>query len=127
MSRLEIEIEGGRSVFAPAEEIRGVARWSLEAAPDSIAVRLFWYTEGKGDQDVGVVDTMARESPGAEGDMRFSFAAPPAPSSFSGRLISLIWALEVVVQPGGGAARREVLLSHTGSEIRLDSSPAPRP
>jgi hypothetical protein len=127
MNRLEVELQDGQSVFAPGETIRGVARWELDETPTELEVRLFWYTEGKGDQDVAVVDTVTRQSPPAEGELRFSLTAPRAPSSFSGRLISLVWAVELVVQPGGGAARTELLLSHTGREIRLDTTPQPEP
>jgi hypothetical protein len=127
VSQLDVELTDGRSVFAPGAIIAGVARWSLDAAPESVEVRLFWYTEGKGDQDVEVVDTAVADSPGLDGELPFSFTAPAAPPSFSGRLISLIWAVELVVEPGSAAARREILLSATGSEIRLDTAPPPEP
>lgn len=122
MNRLDIELAGDLSAFSPGQPIRGTARWRLDIAPEEIQVRLFWYTEGKGDQDVEIVDTVARSSPAAEGELEFSFTAPAAPLSFSGRLISLVWAVEAVVLPGGGAARHEILLARDGREIRLDAA-----
>ena len=121
MDERRIEIEDGRSGFAPGERIRGTAHWRLEEPPDGLEVRLFWYTEGKGERDVGVVETVALGSGSREGSNDFSFKAPPAPFSFSGKLISLIWAIELVTLPDGQAGRQEITLSRIGEEIRIGS------
>jgi hypothetical protein len=44
---------------------------------------------------------------------------PLAPYSFSGKLISLIWGLELVLEPSQETARFEFTLSPTGEEIML--------
>ena len=44
---------------------------------------------------------------------------PEAPHSFSGALISLIWAVELLVEPGGLSERIEITVSPTGEEILL--------
>lgn len=49
---------------------------------------------------------------------------PADPYSFSGTLISLVWALEVVAEPGGAAGRIDVVVSPTGNEIRLTAKEA---
>ena len=121
MSELRVELEDGRTRFAPGERIRGTAGWRLEEPAEALEVRLFWFTRGKGERDVGIVETLAIDSATREGSREFSFRAPPAPLSFSGKLISLIWSIELVALPDGEAGRQEILLSRTGEEIRLGS------
>jgi hypothetical protein len=86
---------------------------------------LFWFTQGKGTEDVGVVAKEIVPSPGADGTHRVRFTLPEAPYSFSGRLISLIWAVELVADDA--AARWEFVLAPDGREIVLgDPADAPR-
>jgi hypothetical protein len=117
VSRLEISTEGGRLAFHPGEELRGTASWSLDAPPTKVELRLFWRTEGKGSQDVGVVETLSFDGAGPEERREFRLRLPPGPYSFSGKLISLIWALELVAEPGADAGRQDITLSPTGREL----------
>lgn len=118
MSPLSIRTEG--SSFRPGEQLSGKVVWDLEQAARAIEVRLFWYTSGKGDRDVEVVDRVRIESPAVRGESAFRFPVPESPYSFSGKLISLAWALEAVVEPSMGTARVEITVSPTGSEIILE-------
>ena len=107
MGELRVEFEDGKTVYRPGESIRGTVRWRLdeasvslpESVPESMEVRLFWYTMGKGDTDVGIADSTTIDAPGSEGSRSFDFTAPQAPLSFSGHLISLVWAVELVALP----------------------------
>ena len=119
MDVIEIETDGGREAFAPGEAIAGTVSWRLDAAPDAVEVRLFWYTRGKGTTDVHVVKAQHFGYPGAAGRKPFKFVLPAEPYSFSGKLISLIWALEAVVQPGERSVRRELVVAPGGTEILL--------
>lgn len=119
MEVIEIETDGGRDAFAPGEAIAGTVAWRLDAPADSVEVRLFWYTRGKGTTDVQVVKAQHFAAPGAAGRKTFKFVLPAEPYSFSGKLISLIWALEAVVQPGERSARRELVVAPCGTEILL--------
>lgn len=116
---LSLELTGDRRIFAPGETVAGTAEWSLEGLPEALEVRLFWYTEGRGDQDVSIARTVTLE-PSPQGRHEFELRLPDGPLSFSGKLISLVWALELVALPAGRAERVELVVSHTGSEIRLD-------
>ncbi len=129
MIDLRVELENSEASFRPGETIQGTAGWSLDAAPEALEVRLFWFTQGKGDRDVGIVDSQVLDGAGREGSRDFTLTAPPAPLSFSGKLISLVWAVELVALPGGDAGRREIVISHTGEEIRIDNTAdeAPEP
>ena len=119
MTELTIALDSGRTGFAPGETIQGTASWRLDEAPEGLEIRLFWYTEGKGDRDVEVVGTVAVDTTALSGNREFSFSAPGAPHSFSGKLISLVWAIELVALPSGDAGRQEITISHTGDEIRI--------
>lgn len=119
MEWIQVTVRDNRLVFRPGEEIEGMVAWRFDEAPRSVELRLFWYTQGKGDQDVEIAATFPFDAPGAEDRRGFRLQAPAEPWSFSGKLISLSWALEAVAQPGDRAGRTEVLISPTGSEILL--------
>ena len=122
MSSLFIGLRDDRFVVAPGEEVAGTVSWSLEEPAEKLELRLFWYTEGKGSQDMGIVETADFASPGREGREEFRFVLPAGPVSFSGKLISIIWALELVALPEGETARQELLVSAIGYEVRTDRS-----
>ncbi len=119
MSELKILLRDERLNYQPGETIEGVAGWRLDQPPRSVELRLFWFTRGKGTEDVAVVNQLNFASPQSEEGRTFSFTLPPEPWSFSGQLISLIWALELVAQPGNHSTRIEFAMSPTGREIQL--------
>lgn len=121
MKKLDIELDEQKTVFGPGDVVSGTIQWSLDENPRQLELSLFWYTSGKGTRDVGVIDAMQIDNPGALGSKAFSFTLPRGPCSFSGRLISLIWALELTCTPGGDTARQEITVSSTGREILLGS------
>jgi hypothetical protein len=116
---LKILLREDRKDFLGGETVEGVAGWRLEKPPTSVELRLFWFTRGKGTEDVGVVSRMRFDAPQQEEGRRFSFTLPAEPWSFSGQLISLIWALELVAEPGERTVRVELVVSPTGQEILL--------
>jgi len=119
MSQLKIAVREDRTQFLPGDEIVAAAYWKLDGPPRSVEARLFWFTRGKGTQDVNVVETILFDHPLVEEARPVRFHLPEAPYSFSGRLVSLIWALELVVEPGSESARIELTVSPTGEEIDL--------
>jgi len=119
MNELKILLRDERRNFRAGEAVEGVVGWRLEKPPKSVEVRLFWFTRGKGTEDVGVVSQMRFDEPRQEEGRKFNFTLPAEPWSFSGQLISLIWALELVAEPGGATARVELVVSPTGQEILL--------
>jgi hypothetical protein len=62
---------------------------------------------------------MRLDNPNAVGWKDFSFTLPEGPYSFSGQLISLVWALELTCSPGSETFRQEITVSPTGREITL--------
>jgi hypothetical protein len=123
MGKLSLALQNDKAAFAPRETIRGTAQWNLDANSSHLELSLFWYTAGKGTRDVGVIEARRFDEPGASGSKDFSFTLPDGPYSFSGKLISLIWALELTSSPGSETIRREITLSPTGHEIVLGEHP----
>jgi hypothetical protein len=128
MSWISIELDDGRTAYRPGEEVSGVVLWVIDddeegfgEAPEieSAEVRLIWFTRGRGDRDSGIV--AAEELPGPQATDRrpFRFRLPEGPYSVSGKLVSLVWAVEAVIQPGDRAARTEITVSPTGREVML--------
>lgn len=107
-----------RSNYRPGEEIRGTATWTLPQAPSTAELRLFWHTQGKGDRDAATVETQTFPDPQPTETRPFSLQAPNFPSSFSGKLISLVWGLELVLDPDGSKAI-ELVIAPQGREIDL--------
>lgn len=122
---IQVETRDGITSFRPGDDVSGRASWQLDRQPDEVVARLFWYTQGKGTQDVVVIQEETFPAPGAQDQRKFSFRLPEGPFSFSGSLISLIWAVEVVALPGEESGRVEFTVSPTGDEIRVMSMEAP--
>ena len=119
MSELRIELADGRTSYRPGEPLSGRVTWRVDEPPESAELKLFWYTSGKGTQDVGVVQTMTFASPRKDDHRDFTLPLPREPYSFSGTLISLIWAIELIVEPGEHVEREQIVLSSTGEEVEL--------
>ena len=119
MDWIQVDTADCRAAFLPGETVEGVASWHLDTPPQSVELRLFWYTEGKGDQDLRIVETIPFGQPGADDRRAFRVTLPAGPCSFSGKLISLSWALEAVAEPGARAGRLPLVISPSGREILL--------
>lgn len=122
MNQLRIGLREDRRHYQPGEEIAGAAGWEFDQAPRALEARLLWFTRGKGTPDVTVVDTVRFDHPQAAEARPFRFVLPAVPYSFSGKLISLIWAVELVVPPAVASTRTEFTLGPGGEEIRLDQA-----
>jgi hypothetical protein len=116
---LQVSLRENQKNFRPAETISGTASWQLTESPEAIEIHLCFYTKGKGTSDVHVVETLRLDSPPASGSEKFNWRLPQSPYSFSGKLISLIWAVEVVALPSTEAASVTFEMSSTGTEINL--------
>jgi hypothetical protein len=110
----------GERARSPRDILELSGAWTLEAVPKAIEARLFWFTRGKGTEEVGVCETQVVDLPTIKGARAFKFALPVAPYSFSGRLISLRWAVELVADDT--VARWEFTMSPDGAEITLSDA-----
>jgi hypothetical protein len=116
---LWLEVVDGRMSFAPGEEVELRAAWDLKRAPDTVEIRMVWHTAGKGDRDMAVAKTIAIDSPAAIGDQRLAVILPLGPYSFSGKLISLLWGLELVTLPDEQSTRIEVTIAPNAREVLI--------
>ena len=124
MSSMQLEVADGKTRYRPGEWVEGVAFWELATAPESLEVRIYWRTQGKGTVDLEIVRNVKFTQVGLQGRRPFRLQLPAAPYSFSGKLISLVWGVELVSEPQGESANIEIVLSPTGEEVRLDRTPA---
>jgi len=114
-------LSDNRTAFQPQEIVRVTVLWALSTIPQGMEARLFWRTRGKGTEDVEIVARRSLNPPAAAGETALEFPLPDGPWSFSGKLISLGWGVEVVAVPDGQNARCEFVLGPNGQEILLPS------
>ena len=116
----QISLDNADGKFLAGSKIVGYVNWQgISEKADRIEIRLIWYTQGKGDRDFQINAAQTIATPGTNGESNFEFLAPARPYSFSGKLISLSWAIEVVEFPSLEATRKEITLSKTGEEVSL--------
>lgn len=120
MTNLSIETMGNNGHYVPGQEISGRVSWTLDSAPDRIELRLFWFTDSDGANDVGIVDRIVMNGPSQYGSRGFSFTLPQGPYSFKAKHVSLFWALEAVALPSKEFYRLLFALSPTGDPIVLN-------
>ncbi len=130
MAELSVNLPDNKKLFVPGDILKGNAVWQLDHAPKNIFLRLFWYTRGKGTEDIEVVSETVFDHPQARENRPFEIPLPQSPYSFNGKLVSLIWALELVPDNNKTAVRREIVISPYGDEVDLlkhssESTPAP--
>lgn len=119
MIQLSIASSDDNLVFAPEDIIRGRAAWTLPFSAQYMELRLFWYTEGKGDCDLSIVNTIRIENFSSQDERPFEFRLPPGPYSFHGKLISLIWCIEVIAFPTKESTKIEFVMSPNKQVIGL--------
>lgn len=125
MAQFELRFAARRDTFEPGETVDGEVSWQLDEPPSSVELRLFWFTEGRGDQDLGVVEIVPFANPQRQDRRPFSLPLPPGPCSFSGTLISILWAIELIAEPGEVVERWHLVMGPGGNELRVSAVPAP--
>lgn len=82
--------------FLPGDTLSGEIIWEFVTPPDSLYVSLGWWTSGRGERDERVVAEQEWKSPGTIGKESFVLQIPESIiPSFSGRLVSLEWGIQV--------------------------------
>lgn len=124
MNRLTIHMPEDRKAFRPGEEVVGEVAWELEKDPESVELRLGWFTRGKGTIDADTVWSVRWDDARQRDRREFRLQLPDGPYSFSGKLISLIWELELTVRPGDLSERLELVVGPHAAEVVLgDAGP----
>lgn len=120
---IKIQVDYDNTEFTPGDSISGTISWLPSEGTESISLRLFWFTRGRGTQDLELIEELSwpvLPSNTSGGTEQFAFTLPNGPYSFSGQLISLTWAIEVVQLPGETSTRYEFTLTPSGREIVLN-------
>ena len=116
---ITIHLDSG-AALEPGSEVRGRVDWQAAVErPETVMISLLWYTEGKGTEDVEIVDQIEIEDPPAAGSREFSFTLPDFPWSFSGTLVSVLWRVEASIEPDGGGEHVGLVSAPGGEEIRI--------
>lgn len=118
-----IRIDLASDACRPGEPLRGEVRWELDAAPGPATLALFWNTEGFGTVDVEIVAREEISLALRAGELPFRFELPASPWSFSGRLVSLLWGVELAGRGLGEPVRRRFTLAPEGRPIDLTGGP----
>ncbi len=115
-----IRIHLQEQALEPGSELEGRVEWVAERESiESVSISLLWYTEGKGTEDVEVVQHRQVSRPSMQGDHDFSFRLPDFPWSFSGTLISLVWAVEASLEPDGAVERVTLVSAPEAREVEI--------
>jgi hypothetical protein len=123
--KLQLGFRDQRSTYSPGEELAGAVLWESPEKPTLAEVRLLWFTRGKGTEDAEVVATESFADPQPGDTRQFRFQLPDSPYSFNGKLISLTWAVELVIQPGDHFERVAFIMAPDGKEVELSAGPVP--
>jgi hypothetical protein len=100
---IQIQLDSPEARYLPGETLSGVYRIPPALPEDlhTVEVSAYWFTEGKGDEDLGSHffekrsrdDAAAVLAPDVEGV--FSLALPACPLSYDGVLIKVRWCVRV--------------------------------
>ena len=117
---LLIKLDSQRGYYAPGDLITGTIQAAeLPSDTHELAIRLLWFTTGKGTRDVNTCFEIVQAVGPITSTQAFEFIAPHRPLSFSGQLVSLQWAIEVVAFPSKQSSLAEIVITHSDAEIIL--------
>lgn len=116
---LVIQIHDNQTAFSPRDRITGEVSWQLDTQPRNVELRLVWGTGGRGNLDFCIVETMSFSNPQPTETRPFSFTLPEGPYSFTGKFITLTWALELAIEPGRQLVGQEITVAPGGREVVL--------
>lgn len=116
---LSLQLHQDPTTLVPGQVIEGSLGWRLDNPPKSAVLRLFWYTEGRGTMDVEVVEDLSLPTHLPEIQGTFRLSLPAAPYSFQGQLISLRWAIELILNNGKQVERLPLIVSPWVEQVTL--------
>lgn len=116
---LSVQLNQDPTTLVPGQTIDGTVGWDRESPPKKAMLRLFWYTEGRGTQDVGVLEELELPTDHKQLQGTFRFSLPASPYSFQGQLITLKWAIELVLNKGKEVERLDLIVSPWVEQVSL--------
>jgi hypothetical protein len=87
-----------QEAYSPGNELSGSFVWYAHEDSEATAVELsvLWYTEGKGDEDLGV-HSFERLNVQQGEEHRFAVTLPGSPLSYEGVILKVRWSVRVRV------------------------------
>ena len=116
---LSLNLSQDPASLVPGQVIDGTLGWKRDEPPRKAMLRLFWYTDGRGTQDVSIVEEIALPKDRKMLAGTFRFQIPEAPYSFQGQLITLKWAIELVLNKGKEVERLDLVVSPWVEQVSL--------
>ena len=117
MNNVSIHLDHEAGCFTPGDTLAGTVEWAGAAKPRRVEVRLFWFTSGIALKQVGIVSRLVVKNHNQPNSARFEFILPAGPWSFSGPLLTLNWAAEVVLFPSKESAFATFTFGPNGTRI----------
>ena len=124
MHELEIRLSDQDGYCEPGAKLAIPIAWRFDEEQSGLELRVVWNAHGKGSPNLGVVHTESVEHPSFQGSRTIHVELPQAPYSFSGTLVSIVWALELVAQPSQVSTRHEIVIAPQGREVSMTSTSA---
>jgi hypothetical protein len=118
MTDLSLDL-AGRSAFEPGQTVPVTAKWDLKSPLDAVELRVVWNTASRGDVELQIAKAVRIESPHPSDTLQMTLTLPRQPYSFSGKLVSLVWALELVAIPSLASTRTQITIGPGGKAVRL--------
>ncbi len=103
------------SEVRPERLLQGRVECSLKKPNEDFFIHLLWKTEGRGTEDLHVVEKQALTFD-SQNSANFELNLPGEPYSFSGQLVSVSWFLELTDSSGNDLALLPFILSPDGQE-----------
>lgn len=118
MNTMQLSLVNKPACYRPGDVVQCEVDWQLDQSPRLIELRLLWYTRGKGSADMQVVAADQCPNLQVSGRWQIGIRIPDdAVCSYTGQLMSINWAVEVVAEKKLAFARQEIDISPTGAAV----------
>jgi hypothetical protein len=105
-----------KTTFEPGEHLRGKIKVDASLLTQKVEILLFWKTSGKGTEDKELARHLEYDSMDFE-ELSFDIDLPLTPYSFTGRLMTVSWYIEVAC--GKKKASERIMIAPNGEEVNL--------
>lgn len=103
--------------FEPGESAELELEWEQDQPIERLELRIVCNTVGKGDRNLEIAEIWSNQQTSPQGRERLTIPLPLAPYSFSGKLISVVWAFELICFPREESTRCEFILGPNAREV----------
>ena len=126
MSAIRVTVRQPSGGFRPGSRVEGEVHWPAGERRQAVDLHLLWFTEREEPLESGLGASVSWPAD-AEG-LTGTYSSPflPSPFSFQGRLFSINWVLEVLVN-GRSVQRVPLVYGPGGESVAAGESSPPSP